>query len=60
MSVNIKNNIWWVGRTDWELRKFHGNEYSTDRGTTYNSYLNEIPRSSSLAQKAEGIPKCQG
>ncbi len=39
MSVNIKNNIWWVGKTDWELRKFHGNEYSTNRGTTYNSYL---------------------
>ena len=39
MSVNIKNNIWWVGKTDWELRKFHGNEYSTDKGTTYNSYL---------------------
>lgn len=39
MSINIKNNIWWVGKTDWELRKFHGNEYSTDRGTTYNSYL---------------------
>lgn len=39
MAINIKNNIWWVGKTDWELRKFHGNEYSTDRGTTYNSYL---------------------
>ena len=39
MAVNVKNNIWWVGKTDWELRRFHGNEYSTDRGTTYNSYL---------------------
>jgi anaerobic nitric oxide reductase flavorubredoxin len=39
MSVKIKNNVWWVGKTDWELRRFHGNEYSTDRGTTYNSYL---------------------
>jgi anaerobic nitric oxide reductase flavorubredoxin len=39
MNVHIKNNIWWVGKTDWELRKFHGNEYSTNRGTTYNSYL---------------------
>ena len=39
MKVNVKNNIWWVGKTDWELRKFHGNEYSTHRGTTYNSYL---------------------
>jgi anaerobic nitric oxide reductase flavorubredoxin len=39
MKINIKNNIWWVGKTDWELRKFHGNEYSTYRGSTYNSYL---------------------
>jgi flavorubredoxin len=35
----IKNNVTWVGKTDWELRKFHGNEYSTPRGSTYNSYL---------------------
>jgi flavorubredoxin len=39
MKTQIKNNVFWVGKTDWELRKFHGNEYSTDRGTTYNSYL---------------------
>ncbi len=39
MSFNIKNNVFWVGKTDWEIRKFHGNEYSTHRGTTYNSYL---------------------
>ncbi|NLA73215.1 MAG: anaerobic nitric oxide reductase flavorubredoxin [Clostridiales bacterium] len=35
----IKNNVYWVGKTDWELRKFHGNEYSTHKGSTYNSYL---------------------
>jgi len=35
----IKNNIFWVGQIDWELRKFHGNEYSTHRGSSYNSYL---------------------
>ncbi|MEE8431845.1 MAG: anaerobic nitric oxide reductase flavorubredoxin [Candidatus Desulfatibia sp.] len=39
MSLNIKNNVYWVGKIDWELRKFHGGEYSTHRGTTYNSYL---------------------
>jgi len=37
--VNVKNNVAWVGKIDWELRKFHGNEYSTHRGSTYNSYL---------------------
>lgn len=35
----IKESIFWVGKTDWELRKFHGEEYSTMRGSTYNSYL---------------------
>ncbi|MBT8351681.1 MAG: anaerobic nitric oxide reductase flavorubredoxin [Deltaproteobacteria bacterium] len=39
MSINVKNNIYWVGKIDWELRKFHGDEYSTHRGSSYNSYL---------------------
>ena len=39
MSFTIKNNITWVGKVDWELRRFHGDEYSTHRGSTYNSYL---------------------
>lgn len=39
MKKTIKNNIYWVGKVDWELRKFHGNEYSTHKGSTYNSYF---------------------
>lgn len=39
MKTLIKNNIHWVGKIDWELRKFHGNEYSTHKGSSYNSYL---------------------
>jgi flavorubredoxin len=39
MSFQVKNNIHWVGKIDWELRKFHGEEYSTHRGSSYNSYL---------------------
>jgi len=39
MNINVKNNVFWIGKIDWELRKFHGNEYSTHRGSTYNSYL---------------------
>lgn len=35
----IMKKIYWVGIRDWELRKFHGEEYSTQRGSTYNSYL---------------------
>ncbi len=39
MAVTVKNNISWVGKVDWELRKFHGEELSTHRGSSYNSYL---------------------
>ena len=39
MKVKVINNVHWGGKIDWELRKFHGNEYSTHRGSTYNSYL---------------------
>lgn len=39
MNTHVKNNVYWVGKTDWELRKFHGDEYSTHKGSTYNSYL---------------------
>lgn len=39
MKVHVKNNVYWVGKTDWDLRKFHGDEYSTHKGSTYNSYL---------------------
>lgn len=28
-----------MGKVDWELQKFHGDEYSTHKGSTYNSYL---------------------
>jgi anaerobic nitric oxide reductase flavorubredoxin len=39
MAYKVKNNIYMVGKIDWELRKFHGEEYSTHRGSSYNSYL---------------------
>jgi flavorubredoxin len=35
----VKDEVWWVGVKDWEIRRFHGEEYSTHRGSTYNSYL---------------------
>jgi len=37
----IKKSVYWVGKVDWEIREFHGSEYSTHRGTTYNSYIIE-------------------
>lgn len=36
-KIEIKPNIFWVGAIDWDIRNFHG--YSTNRGSTYNSYL---------------------
>lgn len=39
MIRKVKDNVYWVGKIDWELRKFHGSEYSTHKGSSYNSYL---------------------
>lgn len=39
MSFKMTDKVKWVGKIDWELRRFHGDEYSTDRGSSYNSYL---------------------
>ena len=41
MKKQIKNNVYWVGKVDWGLKKFHGDEYSTHHGSSYNSYLIE-------------------
>lgn len=35
----VKDEVYWVGATDWKVRHFHGNELSTHHGSTYNSYL---------------------
>ncbi|MCX9009908.1 MAG: flavodoxin domain-containing protein [Candidatus Methanoperedens sp.] len=39
MVVEIKDGVYWVGVVDWNIKHFHGHEYTTHRGTTYNSYL---------------------
>ena len=39
MGFPIKKGVTWVGKIDWELRSFHGDELSTHRGSSYNSYL---------------------
>ena len=36
-TTEILKDIYWVGAVDWNIRDFHG--YSTDLGTTYNSFL---------------------
>lgn len=39
MKKQIKNNIYWVGKIDWELRQFHGADYSINNGSSQNAYL---------------------
>lgn len=39
MGKKISEHVTWVGKVDWELKSFHGNELSTKRGSSYNSYL---------------------
>jgi len=39
MSFTVCQGVTWVGKVDWEVRTFHGEEYSTNRGTSYNAYL---------------------
>jgi flavorubredoxin len=39
MVVELKDGVYWAGVVDWNIKKFHGHEYSTHRGTTYNCYL---------------------
>jgi len=39
MGKKLTEKVSWVGKVDWELMKFHGDEYSTHKGSSYNSYL---------------------
>lgn len=39
MAKKLTDKVTWVGKVDWELKKFHGDEYSTNKGSSYNSYL---------------------
>ncbi|MDY6315997.1 MAG: MBL fold metallo-hydrolase, partial [Oribacterium sp.] len=39
MGKKITDKVTWVGKVDWELKMFHGNELSTKKGSSYNSYL---------------------
>ena len=39
MVEELAKGIYWVGVVDWAIKKFHGQELSTHRGTSYNSYL---------------------
>lgn len=39
MGKKMTDKVTWVGKIDWELKKFHGDEFSTHHGSSYNAYL---------------------
>lgn len=39
MKKLVKNNVYWVGKIDWELESFHGADYSINHGSSQNAYL---------------------
>lgn len=39
MEKKINEYVTWVGKKDWELKKFHGDEFTTNKGSSYNAYL---------------------
>ena len=39
MKKHIKNNVYWIGKMDWELNHFHGYDFDVDRGSSQNAYL---------------------
>ncbi|MEA4977489.1 MAG: MBL fold metallo-hydrolase [Methanomassiliicoccaceae archaeon] len=41
MKENIKGNVSWVGYMDWELQKFHGDDFTIMNGSSQNAYLVE-------------------
>lgn len=39
MKKQVKNNVSWIGYTDWELESFHGDDFSIMNGSSQNAYL---------------------
>ena len=39
MKKIVKNNVYWVGKIDWELESFHGADYTINNGSSQNAYL---------------------
>jgi flavorubredoxin len=54
MAKQITKNIKWVGKVDWELTTFHGNELSTGHGSSYNAYLVRGPKKTVLIDTVWG------
>lgn len=41
MKKQVKNNVYWIGYIDWDLQKFHGDDFTIHSGSSQNAYLIE-------------------
>ena len=41
MRKHVKNNVSWIGYMDWDLQKFHGDDFTIHSGSSQNAYLIE-------------------
>lgn len=41
MRKQVKNNVSWIGYIDWDLQKFHGDDFTIHSGSSQNAYLIE-------------------
>ncbi len=41
MRKQVKNNVSWIGYLDWDLQKFHGEDFTIHNGSSQNAYLIE-------------------
>ncbi len=41
MKKQLKNNVYWIGYMDWDLKKFHGDDFTIHSGSSQNAYLIE-------------------
>ncbi len=39
MKKQVKNNVYWIGYMDWDLQKFHGDDFTIHSGSSQNAYL---------------------
>ncbi|MDD6352135.1 MAG: MBL fold metallo-hydrolase [Lachnospiraceae bacterium] len=39
MKKQVKNNVYWIGYLDWDLQKFHGDDFTIHHGSSQNAYL---------------------
>ena len=42
--IQVKDNVYWLGLRDWDLRRFHGHELSTHRGSSYKHILSVMKK----------------